>query len=410
MRQSSLFEDAPSPPARAARLPRLVPGPAAVLNRAQKQFNKLTAEVTALRELLRAWNDHLPRHHERVVKEIEPLQRVMKARRKDMVLLLDRALDQRALSRRERAKVHDILMGQLQTLLHPEDKAPDEALVRLFDKHSEISFEQARQDDLDAAKETASTLFGVDLGGDDGGAETPADLADLIARKMAAEDLARRQAAPGPTSAPPSGHKPGARSAKAAARAAREETAREQAAKGASQALREVYRKLASQLHPDREPDAAERARKTALMQQVNQAQESGDLLRLLELQLQVDAAALSNLAQDRLEHYNLVLREQLDSLRQELDALTGPYATAVGGPRHGPLRPEALEQALRVDLQQSRRALQALEEDLRRFADMALLKAALRSYRIGQDDDDQMPNVLELMLMARQAKGRRRR
>ena len=39
-----------------------------------------------------------------------------------------------------------------------------------------------------------------------------------------------------------------------------------------SLSIREVYRKLVSALHPDREPDPQERARKTALMQRVNQA------------------------------------------------------------------------------------------------------------------------------------------
>jgi curved DNA-binding protein CbpA len=42
--------------------------------------------------------------------------------------------------------------------------------------------------------------------------------------------------------------------------------------------VREVFRKLASELHPDRETDPAEHARKTELMQRVNQAYKAGDL------------------------------------------------------------------------------------------------------------------------------------
>src|SRR6185436_12237903 len=57
----------------------------------------------------------------------------------------------------------------------------------------------------------------------------------------------------------------------------------------ASQSVREVYRKLASELHPDRETDAAERERKTVLMQKVNQAYAAQDLLTLLQLQLDIE-------------------------------------------------------------------------------------------------------------------------
>jgi len=64
---------------------------------------------------------------------------------------------------------------------------------------------------------------------------------------------------------------------------------RDQAAQGGTRAVREVFRKLASELHPDRETDPAEHARKTELMQRVNQTYKAGDLLALLELQLSIE-------------------------------------------------------------------------------------------------------------------------
>jgi hypothetical protein len=41
--------------------------------------------------------------------------------------------------------------------------------------------------------------------------------------------------------------------------------------------------------HPDREPDPHERERKTALMQRANHAYGKNDLLKLLELQLELE-------------------------------------------------------------------------------------------------------------------------
>ncbi|MDZ7811938.1 MAG: J domain-containing protein [Ideonella sp.] len=60
-----------------------------------------------------------------------------------------------------------------------------------------------------------------------------------------------------------------------------------EAAQAVSQSLREIYRKLASALHPDRASDDADRARRHALMQKVNQANDAKDLLTLLQLQLE---------------------------------------------------------------------------------------------------------------------------
>src|SRR5205085_9368643 len=86
---------------------------------------------------------------------------------------------------------------------------------------------------------------------------------------------------------------------------------REDEAQQATQSVREIFRKLASALHPDRETDSAQREVKTALMQQVNQAYTSNDLLALLELQLrieQVDAAHMAQADAQRVKHYNRVL------------------------------------------------------------------------------------------------------
>ena len=68
-----------------------------------------------------------------------------------------------------------------------------------------------------------------------------------------------------------------------------------------------------------REPDAAERARKTGLMQQANQAFARIDLLRLLPVQFdrqQIDSQHLADLPDARLLHHNQGLREHWQALR----------------------------------------------------------------------------------------------
>lgn len=396
MKQPSLFDD---DPVFGADLPVVgVPGGRKAPTPARKRFDKLIAGIGEQRQRLQQWRDFVPQYRQRVAADIEPLQRRLRQGRTEMVRLLDRAMDDQALGRTHRAKLRDLLLGQVAGMLAEETT---EELVRLHDKYADLGFEEARKEDLDLAHAMASEIFGVDLG-DDHGATTPDELAERIAEKLhatqqaGAAERARRRA----------------RGAKPGAKAAAKQAQREQAVQGASRSLREVYRKLASDLHPDREADAAERARKTALMQRVNQAYEAGDLLALLELQLgieQIDPGALAGLAEDRLAHYNLVLQEQLQRLQDEIAEITAPFLLALGRRRPRELTPATVLGDLALELGELRATVQQIEADLQAFQDIRVLKRQLRDYRIGQQDDGEI-DALELMLLGAAVQGRRRR
>lgn len=69
-------------------------------------------------------------------------------------------------------------------------------------------------------------------------------------------------------------------------------------------------------------------------MQQANQAYDRNDLLTLLTLQLdleQIDSSHLASLPDDRLLHYNQVLKEQLAALVQEVADCASPYLSQLG-------------------------------------------------------------------------------
>jgi hypothetical protein len=150
--------------------------------------------------------------------------------------------------------------------------------------------------------------------------------------------------------------------------------------------VREVFRKLVSELHPDRETDPAEHARKTELMQRVNQAYEADDLLALLELQLsieQIDRKALASLAEERLRHYIHVLEEQSRRLRDELAEFVSPFAMAMGKSSVRKLSPELVQRALEGDIREIHALVRTLEGDLVRFQDIPTFKRSLRDYQI---------------------------
>lgn len=141
----------------------------------------------------------------------------------------------------------------------------------------------------------------------------------------------------------------------------------EQESMDADSALRLIYRKLAAALHPDREPDEAERARKTKLMALVNTANDNKDLLTLLRLQLeteQINPEAIAALADDKLRHYNRVLKEQLRTVQQEHQQLMQRLRYTLQIAR-GPISEKTIQAALRSDLQTLKQQLEMRENEL---------------------------------------------
>ena len=373
MKQDSLFDGDDA----AKRIPAIaVLGSARTLSKTQKRFNQLVQRLNGQRDEIARWKTYRDAHQRRIAGEWRPLIERYRSRRVAMVMLLDAALDGPGLGKRQFDKVRDILLGILQDLL-VEWEEPD--LVRLYDKHAHSTFEDAKDEQLEVMRIAASEAFGVDLDEVDG-VESPEDLTAWMDEQLEAR---KRRAAPGHRSQRPQN-----------TRAAAADAHRAKAAEEGTQSLREVFRGLASRLHPDRESEAAERARKTELMKEVNQAYKAGDLLRLLELQLaveQINLGDLSALADERLRRYVSVLERQSRQLDNELLALIEPFASAVEGLRPRTLTPEGVDVALNVDIGELRATLRRLERDLERFRDIRELKRSLEDYRIVRDDEDLM-------------------
>jgi hypothetical protein len=90
---------------------------------------------------------------------------------------------------------------------------------------------------------------------------------------------------------------------------------------------RAIYTELVKELHPDREQDEEKRVWKTEIMKQITQAYESDDMFELLRLQLEHRQAQnqLDELPEDRLSYYIKLLKEQINTLQEELFQMTSP-------------------------------------------------------------------------------------
>lgn len=362
-------------------------------NKAQADFQRLIARIENRRGQLQQWQTFTLRYNERIACELLPLQEALRACQRKLAIAIDGLLSLpakgRALGRVQRAKLRQLLDELLDTLV---DNEADEALVALFDKYSDISYAEARESDMELTQALIAEVLGSEFA-EDHQAESADELLELARRKLqekAREDKQRRQARAAESDETPK--------AKAA------QSKKEQAAKEVRQSIREVYRKLASALHPDREPDADERRRKTLLIQRVNQAYEAGDLLALLELQLeieQIDAAHLANVAPERLAHYNRILRDQLAELDAEIFHHALPFSETIGMPSRA-IAPALVDRYLSADITQLRVLIEQAEDELAALQDPKRLSALLKrvSLRTYDDDDMDIDEFVDMMAM----------
>jgi hypothetical protein len=294
------------------------------------------------------------------------------------------------LSKTQRRKLAAWIPQLAGMLLEAGDDAEVEAL---FDRYSDVSHAALRQADLAGAEAMVGHVLGEDaIKGHQ--AESIDDLMQHAAAHMAAQAEVEQQAR---EQARDSRAQQSARGRKAEAARQRQAEASQQA----GQSVREVFRKLASALHPDRETDAGERARKTALMQQANDAYGRNDLLTLLTMQLaleQIDDQHLTNLPDARLAHYNRVLREQVQALQQEVQCCVQPFRMTLGQIGRA-VTPAAVDAAFAADLAEMRQGLRAMAHDMALLRDPATRRGVINALEMPDDGGDG-PDAFEMMLM----------
>ena len=355
------------------------------LSKAQKTFNSLIGKIGKRRKRLGDWETVTPVFQKRYVDELLPLEKTSAALQIRMVHCLDHAYD--SLTKTERRKVALVIVDLAGDLID-EDEKEGKALKAIYDKYSPTSYDNEVATEVGGMKSMIEAMFGVDLG-DDEDLNTPEDLlqrAEIHLEQAQAQwesENAQRDAQ----------------------RTKRKKSSRQQAAEARAQeqqaklnlSIREVYRKLASELHPDRETDPQERERKTRLMQRVNEAYQKNNLLRLLELQLElehIDQHALNNMNEERLKHYNSILREQVRELDQEILNVESSFRYAYGIDPFESVSPDGVLQNLAVDLKELRLNNRTLEQDLAAFEDIRNLKLWLKRCKLvpAPSDFDFMP------------------
>ena len=344
--------------------PSLVLTSAAPLNKDQKAFNTLIKKIDARRAELADWGEAIPLFKQRYVSELLPLRDRETALHIQLALSLDMAHGQKGVTKGEKRKLSTMIAELALLVLARKD---DDQIKALYNTHSQSDFdveEAARQNDM---KSMLEEMLGMDLG-DDIDLNSP----DEVMQRLESQFRAQHEAGQGQTA-------PRKKTAKQLARDAQREAEEKQM----SQSIREVYRKLASALHPDREPDPVERQRKTELMQRANEAYEKGNLLQLLELQLQlehINQTHLATLGEERLKHYIKILKGQLGELEAEIQHVEYGFAAEFGLSPFERLRPHELMPMLHADLADCEINIRRVQAELDNVGDPKQLKAWLKT------------------------------
>ncbi|WP_175703813.1 J domain-containing protein [Burkholderia ambifaria] len=328
----------------------------ASLSKAQKTFNTLVKQIEKRRERLGAWDAVMPAFQKKFVDALLPLEQESTALRIKLIHLLDDAFLQKGLSKAEQRTLSDLIADMARDLMQVSD---DAALKVIYNRHvgsgnvgnvaaeAEADFEPQSQspEDLDSL--------------------SPDELAERLQAELDAQferDMA-------------------AHAAREAQRAKRKKAPKQSAAQArieaeqaeSNKSIREIYRKLASALHPDRETDPREQERKTVLMQRVNHAYAKGNLLQLLELQLeieQIDRRAIDGLSEARLTRYNGILEEQIRELDQEIQHVENDFRRTYGIASSTKVAPDTVMRILTRDIAGMQRGNQDLAVALREFED----------------------------------------
>ncbi len=342
-----------------------------VLSKAQKLFNSLIKKIDGQKSLLKQWQETIPNYQSQVRSEYEPLWEQYNQQRVELVYLFDAAYPQKLFHKTDRNKLKHLIEDIVTELILEHGM---EELKDLYNKYNDTDFDTENQGADEDVGEMMKAMFkemmGVEID-DDVDVSSPEKFQAALQAKLAEAQAQKEEKR--------SKRKKTAKQLEKEAKLAEEQ-------QNVSKSIQEVYRKLASSLHPDREPDEAERERKTKIMQEVNVAYSKKDLLRLLELQIElehIDQVHLNNIAEDRLKHFNKILQGQLRELQQEIESIERGFKMQLNWSPFLDLTPEGLMKKLEYDIQSMQHDIDRLKVDIEDFSVPQTLKAFLKTYKI---------------------------
>ncbi len=363
-----------------SQLIRIGSGKDKVLSKEQKRFNSYVNKLKKLKketEELETFNRTFPL---RLQKDLGPLEEEEARLRKELVILLDSHPLAKKLTKRQQEKLSAIIQTEAAGLISSHGM---EDLKEIYDRYSDMSFEEEQKLTEDSAKQMASNMFknmfGIDLPED--AFDDPEKAAAEMAKQM--EEHQQRSQSRRQTIRK-----------KTPAQLAREQRLAEEE-KRVSQTTKSIYMELVKKFHPDQERDEEKRAWKTEVMQRVTAAYKEDNFLALLELQISLlegKDKSLENIPDDHLKYYNKLLKNQVDELQEEYFAAHPQYNGSPYGFFFGPSY--LTESRIASAVAETQTAIRQLRRILSGLNTLPDLKAFINNFRF-EDEDDSLASLL---------------
>jgi len=310
----SLFDDTDTGAERGKNSLKIVAGRSQPLSKNQRMFNKLTKRIEQLQNGIKTEAAKLESLLNVYHAEIPARKKALAACRLAVAKALGNSAKTIKLTKRQYEQARDVVLCLCDEAF--SDIEPDAEAESFYDAWSESSYREELQGQSDLAKqmiaEEARHAFGIKIDPDEID-DTPEGFARFARRLQ--EELAGKER---------NQEDHASRRKKTKKQLEREELRKQDEAL-TLKSMRSIYLSLAKALHPDTIMDPAEKARKEELMKKVTAAYADKDLSTLLKLEMEwvaSESAALDTLPDDKLKLYISSLKEQVDALEQEHDAL----------------------------------------------------------------------------------------
>ncbi len=373
-----------------------------ILNKQQKDFNRLVKKIEKLRTDLEHCSAALNKNLEYYATHIHPLEQRLVALRTEAIKIFFPYYtgEKKFLSKNEKNILKEIISGALDEIFYLSPKEPDEELKAMYKVIYGESFDEVKnnafnemKDDLEEQFRDAG--FEINLGGMNAGMSEDEIIQKL---KEMQEEFARQAEEIGEKHA----------NRKKTKKQLQQEEREKQIEEVRKKSISSIYKQLAKAFHPDLEPDHEKKLEKEVIMKQLTVAYENNDLHTLLKLEvewIQKETNDPGKLSNDKLAIYNEALREQVMELEMQIDILDAH-------PRYNPLKrfsdhPSHLN-VLKLEIEKNQLAfnVSSLEYEQGDFCGpnaLKHLKDLIHTYNLYNQDED----IVEAM-MKEFMKGRR--
>ena len=347
------------------------------MSRLQRQFNSRIKKIRKLKTRIEETEQAMPEIRSLIHSELQPLQDRINSLKAQLVKQLDKAWEMKFFRNKEKAKLQELILHNAYELI----QVGKNELEALYDKHAPTSYKEESELVNESGKQMASAMFknmfDMDLDLDDVDMNDFGQVSERLFASM--EERAQQE------------EEKQKNKKKTKAQQKREEKLKAET-EHISKTSRAVYTRLVKEFHPDKEPDEAQRLWKTEVMKRVTQAYQKDDFFGLLSLEIELmqgHAHDLGELPDEQLKYYNKMLKEQVDELQMQWDAMTNPpppfdsMAPYLRDVKHAP----TIIQWQKRDLQET---LAGVEGDLEHLSDKKNLRIYLRDYELEEDRYDE--------------------